>query len=56
MPGAEGKTIAKEWIMFKKSLMVSVSLLLLMGGTGCDAVTIVGESLSLAGTIVSLFG
>ncbi len=42
--------------MFKAVMMSVCSAMILVGCVGCNAVSIVGESLSLAGMIVSLFG
>jgi len=42
--------------MVKLTMMVLGSIGLLVGCTGCDAVSIVAESLSLAGGIVGMFG
>jgi hypothetical protein len=41
--------------MLKKALFVLVGMGFLVGCTGCDAVSIVADSLNLAGGIVSLF-
>jgi len=41
--------------MLKRSLLVLVSLGFLVGCVGCDAVSIVADSLGAAGTIVGWF-
>jgi hypothetical protein len=47
--------IYKELEMLKRSLLVLVSLGFLVGCVGCDAVSIVADSLGAAGTIVGWF-